>query len=110
MVDSDAWSPTTARTGSAGRNRLMTKVTSNSPSSVVATDPRSLRNDFIVRCSCHLPEKRSAPPATLEQRDRRGRNAFLLLHDVLVEVEIEARPDDEAIDVLAERDGLDLLE
>ena len=61
MVDSDAWSPTTARTGSAGRNRLMTKVTSNSPSSVVATDARSLRNDFIV--AVHVTCRKKYRPA-----------------------------------------------
>ena len=45
----------------------------------------------------------------IEERGRRGRGAVLVLHYVLVEVEVEARTHDEAVDVLAQGDGLDLL-
>ena len=35
---------------------------------------------------------------------------ILVLHNVAIEIEVEGRADDEAIDILAHGDGLDLLE
>ena len=49
MVDSEAWSPTTASTGSAGSMRLMTKVTTSRPSRVVATERTRRRTAFILQ-------------------------------------------------------------
>ena len=79
MVDSDAWSPTTASTGSAGSNRLMTKVTTQQAKQRGGDRDRTRERFHARRCSCSRGREKQCRrrPMRLIERGRPGGDVSL---------------------------------